>query len=95
MQTLFIESWCDDERIIEENVRRVKISSPDVSRLLLACAPSKNDLNLPVRWLVIRRCSEALLGQDICQNPSISNHGGERFELYQGMTGGKICQLQY
>ena len=30
-QTLFIESWCDDERIIEENVRRVKISSPDVS----------------------------------------------------------------
>ncbi|CDM37624.1 Fructose-2,6-bisphosphatase [Penicillium roqueforti FM164] len=27
--TLFIESWCDDERIIEENVRRVKISSPD------------------------------------------------------------------
>lgn len=31
MQTLFIESWCDDEKIIEENVRRVKISSPDVS----------------------------------------------------------------
>lgn len=30
-KTLFIESWCDDERIIEENVRRVKISSPDVS----------------------------------------------------------------
>lgn len=30
MKTLFIESWCDDERIIEENVRRVKISSPDV-----------------------------------------------------------------
>lgn len=30
-QTLFIESWCDDYRIIEENVRRVKISSPDVS----------------------------------------------------------------
>ncbi|KAK4911670.1 hypothetical protein LTR66_017344, partial [Elasticomyces elasticus] len=27
--TLFIESRCDDERIIEENVRRVKISSPD------------------------------------------------------------------
>lgn len=30
LKTLFIESWCDDERIIEENVRRVKISSPDV-----------------------------------------------------------------
>lgn len=29
-QTLFIESACDDERIIEENVRSVKISSPDV-----------------------------------------------------------------
>ncbi|EER29031.1 6-phosphofructo-2-kinase/fructose-2,6-bisphosphatase, putative [Coccidioides posadasii C735 delta SOWgp] len=29
IQTLFIESWCDNERIIEENVQRVKISSPD------------------------------------------------------------------
>lgn len=29
-KTLFIESACDDERIIEENVRSVKISSPDV-----------------------------------------------------------------
>ncbi|EIT83189.1 fructose-6-phosphate 2-kinase/fructose-2, 6-biphosphatase [Aspergillus oryzae 100-8] len=29
IETLFIESWCDDERIIEENVLRVKISSPD------------------------------------------------------------------
>ncbi|KAL2862988.1 6-phosphofructo-2-kinase-domain-containing protein [Aspergillus lucknowensis] len=29
IETLFIESWCDDSRIIEENVRRVKISSPD------------------------------------------------------------------
>lgn len=28
-QTLFIESACDDETIIEENVRSVKISSPD------------------------------------------------------------------
>lgn len=28
-QTLFIESACNDERIIEENVRNVKISSPD------------------------------------------------------------------
>ena len=29
VNTLFIESACDDERIIEENVRSVKISSPD------------------------------------------------------------------
>ncbi|EEP78291.1 conserved hypothetical protein [Uncinocarpus reesii 1704] len=29
IETLFIESWCDDEKIIEENVQRVKISSPD------------------------------------------------------------------
>ncbi|KAL4782302.1 6-phosphofructo-2-kinase-domain-containing protein [Aspergillus varians] len=29
IETLFIESWCDDYHIIEENVRRVKISSPD------------------------------------------------------------------
>lgn len=29
IQCLFIESVCDDERIIEENVRSVKISSPD------------------------------------------------------------------
>ncbi|KAL4801718.1 6-phosphofructo-2-kinase-domain-containing protein [Aspergillus unguis] len=29
IETLFIESWCDDYRIIEENVRRVKIGSPD------------------------------------------------------------------
>ena len=27
---MFIESTCDDQRIIEENVRAVKISSPDV-----------------------------------------------------------------
>jgi len=29
MKCLFIESSCDDQRIIEENVRSVKISSPD------------------------------------------------------------------
>lgn len=29
VETLFIESTCTDERIIEENVRSVKISSPD------------------------------------------------------------------
>lgn len=31
VQTLFIESHCTDEKIIEENVRSVKISSPDYS----------------------------------------------------------------
>lgn len=31
IQTIFIESACYDQRIIEENVRNVKISSPDVS----------------------------------------------------------------
>jgi 6-phosphofructo-2-kinase / fructose-2,6-biphosphatase 4 len=29
IQTLFVESFCDDQRIIDENVRSVKISSPD------------------------------------------------------------------
>ncbi len=29
IEMLFIESFCDDESIIEENVRNVKISSPD------------------------------------------------------------------
>lgn len=29
IQTLFIESFCDDQKLIEENVRSVKISSPD------------------------------------------------------------------
>ncbi|KKK13282.1 hypothetical protein ARAM_003129 [Aspergillus rambellii] len=37
-ETLFIESWCDDSRIIEENVRRVKISSPDVSIIIAKAA---------------------------------------------------------
>jgi 6-phosphofructo-2-kinase/fructose-2,6-biphosphatase 4 len=31
VQTLFIESYVDDERILRENARNVKISSPDVS----------------------------------------------------------------
>ncbi|KAL8791448.1 MAG: hypothetical protein Q9213_000064 [Squamulea squamosa] len=35
VETLFIESACTDERIIEENVRSVKISSPDVRVLKL------------------------------------------------------------
>jgi hypothetical protein len=29
-KTLFIESFVDDERILQENARNVKISSPDV-----------------------------------------------------------------
>ncbi len=32
VEMLFIESACDDEKIIEENVRSVKISSPDYVR---------------------------------------------------------------
>lgn len=36
-QTLFIESACNDQHIIEENVRSVKISSPDVSGFDLSC----------------------------------------------------------
>lgn len=35
IQTIFIESACDDQEIIEQNVRSVKISSPDVSALYL------------------------------------------------------------
>lgn len=30
IQTIFIESICDNQEIIEQNVRSVKISSPDV-----------------------------------------------------------------
>jgi hypothetical protein len=31
LQTLFLESYVDDQLILEENARSVKISSPDVS----------------------------------------------------------------
>lgn len=30
IQTIFVESSCDDQELIEQNVRNVKISSPDV-----------------------------------------------------------------
>lgn len=30
LQTLFLESYVDDEKILKENARNVKISSPDV-----------------------------------------------------------------
>jgi len=33
IQTIFIESLCDNQEIIEQNVRSVKISSPDVPSL--------------------------------------------------------------
>lgn len=50
-QTLFIESWCDDEHIIEENVRRVKISSPDVSlTYILAFKEKSNNHGQYVSW---------------------------------------------
>lgn len=35
LQTIFIESYVDDPKIIEQNVRSVKISSPDVSYQLV------------------------------------------------------------
>jgi hypothetical protein len=38
IQTIFVESLCDDQEIIEQNVRNVKISSPDV------CPPSDRKL---------------------------------------------------
>lgn len=83
MKTLFIESWCDDEHIIEENVRRVKISSPDVSAYTLPT------MGRPLMWLVywmdIGRCCEALLVPNLSPDPSISNDGGEGIELYQGI----------
>ena len=34
IQTIFIESMCDNPEIIEQNVRNVKISSPDVLSLV-------------------------------------------------------------
>jgi 6-phosphofructo-2-kinase len=42
IQTIFIESMCDNQEIIEQNVRSVKISSPDVSppywiKVILVC----------------------------------------------------------
>lgn len=51
-KTLFIESACDDERIIEENVRNVKISSPDV--ILIQYVLLSQMLIGEVHWLVIR-----------------------------------------
>lgn len=47
IQTIFIESYVDDESIIEENVRSVKISSPDVS----------NKIHLSVKTYANSLCS--------------------------------------
>lgn len=54
LQTLFIESSCDDERIIEENVRSVKISSPDVRsmRLFFPVTQMRTNLIPLVRGMV-------------------------------------------
>lgn len=49
-KTLFIESWCDDDRIIEENVRRVKITSPDVSTLFPRAAGQISDSTQYIGW---------------------------------------------
>jgi 6-phosphofructo-2-kinase/fructose-2,6-biphosphatase 4 len=40
IQTIFIESLCDDPEIIEQNVRSVKISSPDVYSLYTRTKPT-------------------------------------------------------
>lgn len=84
LKTLFIESWCDDERIIEENVRRVKISSPDVRPAPLFIP--RRYINRPlVRGMVVRRCRKALPDTDICTNSSVPNYGRKRSELHQGI----------
>lgn len=51
LKTLFIESACDDVRIIEENVRNVKISSPDVGSYIICVIIYK--LISKVCWMVI------------------------------------------
>ena len=54
IQTIFIESLCDDKEIIEQNVRNVKISSPDV-QFFIHSASAKI-----VCWLESRRCCQRL-----------------------------------
>lgn len=39
IQTIFVESSCDDQELIEQNVRNVKISSPDVHPKPSATSP--------------------------------------------------------
>ena len=56
VETLFIESACYDEKIIEENVRSVKISSPDYVSLVHTLLTMKL-IGAFVDWLVSRRCS--------------------------------------
>ena len=51
LKTLFIESACDDVRIIEENVRNVKISSPDVRSDIICVIIYR--LISKVCWMVI------------------------------------------
>ena len=47
---MFIESACDDVRIIEENVRSVKISSPDVRNRAVIFVEVRTNLLLYVGW---------------------------------------------
>lgn len=86
IQTLFIESWCDDYRIIEENVRRVKISSPDVSTVFWASVGSMEYWLSAVCGLDIWGCCQALSGSDIRSNSSVPYHGRKRSQLYQGAS---------
>lgn len=88
IQTLFIESWCDDERIIEENVRRVKISSPDVRVATMEPRFYHVYSPLAVRRVVFRRRGQTLLDQDSCPYPPIPDYGGDGPQLHQG-----ICSI--
>ena len=74
VETLFIESACYDEKIIEENVRSVKISSPDYVSLVHIFLTMKL-IGAFVDWLVSRRCSQALPCKDECQDTTLRDHG--------------------
>ena len=50
IQTIFIESLCDNQEIIEQNVRSVKISSPDV-QTPLSFFSLDGRLIVLVRWV--------------------------------------------
>jgi hypothetical protein len=83
LETLFLESMCDDPRIIEENVRRVKISSPDVS---LFAFPNHVplSLNVLVCGLGCEWCYQTLLGSNLGANTSIRDYGGTGSQLHKG-----------
>ena len=53
IQTIFIESLCDDQEIIEQNVRSVKISSPDVPSLSIPLERTSSRIPHPRNHLFI------------------------------------------